>query len=612
MARKKSQKPGPGSVPEAAREQLQRFPEPVQQYLTDRAAGTVKDTSLDAILPGNEWAGVRGDLQRTGVASYRDQAGKEAMLVADFASDGKVMNIAAAVPRNPGKAYDFMQQIADFQDLLTSTSQGHNDAVDLFHKIYRNDGTTNNAINKLAALISPEGSFKVRSVRGQRGKAGDKVAEELQTALNWWKDNVNVRGEEAVITGDRGLTSFILRGVRLALIEGDHIARHVWPSKKINIPNLKPFSLPMNLQTFSARHIEIPSGLEGTNFEILYWAPPATFVQQLRNPQDENVAKILDKMLGSEVKSALIADGVYLLDPSLMIHIKNRGTGVETFGESIIEPTLSDIRYKRALDALEITTITNLINRMVIVKVGSDDHESVYHKQEVSAARLGLLQRLMRNVGPSSMVLWGGPDIEVVEVSAHNAILDLDERWRIAERRQLMSLGLPAVLMIGEGSDGKATGFSAALGVAAQLREIAYQYEQAMKGIAERISLENGYDEVDVIWEFNENLLVDQQAAADMILKMFDRGLASTQTAMEELGFDYDGERLRQETDVANGYKDEAFGPPKSVTSLKAVAGDEGGENNGGGAPPSTERTETDPRDKKERVTKKKKDEQPK
>jgi hypothetical protein len=206
---------------------------------------------------------------------------------------------------------------------------------------------------------------------------------------------------------------------------------------------------------------------------------------------------------------------------------------------------------------------------------------------------------MMRQVGPSSTVLWAGPDIDVVEVSAHNAILDLDDRYRIAERRLLMSLGVPAVLMVGEGGDGKAAGFAAALGVAAQLQEIQNQYAAALTALATRIATENGYDDIDLVWEWNENLLENKEAAANMILKIFNAGLLSTRTALEELGFDYDAETARQNEDVSNGFREEMFGPPKAqLTTNPSGAGGESG-----GRPPRTEQVNTDPRTNREAVT---------
>jgi hypothetical protein len=582
--------------PAATPDQIHDLPPEIRAWLTARAAnGVLGGTStLDQLLPGASNAAVRDALQKTGLAAYKDDNGQERFLAADLDADGNVMAVAAAIPRNTGKSVDFINEIEDFKEKLTATTTNRKDAIALFHKVYRADGTTANAIDKLAALAAPEGDFKVRSVKGQRGKAADKAAIELETALNWWKENVNSRGEEAVITGSRGITSFIRRGFRLQFIEGDHIARHVWPKKAIPIPNLKPFSLPMNLQTFSAQHIEPMEGLEGTDFELLYWVPPRQFVQQLQNPRDPNAKKFISKLVESKVLSALVRDGRYLLDPALLIHVKHRGTDVDTFGTSLIEPTLADIRYKRALDALELTVISNLMARLVILKVGSDKPESVYHRQEVTGKRLGLLQRIMRNVGPSSTILWGGPDIEVVEVSAHSALLDIVPRMQMAERRQLMSLGLPAVLMIGEGTDGKATGIAAALGVAAQLQEVQDEYAQALKSLAERISFENGYEEVDVVWEWRNNKLQDAEAAANLILKTFQMGLISTQTAAEELGYDYGAEEIRQANDVTKKYKEKPFGPPLATQGPNPL-GEGGGE---GGRPAKT--GEKDPREGKE------------
>ena len=577
-------------------EQLTDFPEEVRNYLKERAAGNHIPATLDTMLPGAEYASVRQQLETTGIGMVRSKDGKEHFLAVNRDATGKITEMAAAIPRNPGKSYDFLQQVTDFQDALTSTQQSRKDAVALFNKVYRAEGIINNAINKMAALVAPNGRFKVKSVRGQRGKGGDKVSIELETSLNWWKEHVNTRGLEAVITGARGVRSFVRRGARLALIEGDHIARHIWPTKKVDIPNLKPFTLPMNLQTFSAQNIEIPDGLEGTDFEVLYWVPPSTFIQTLRNPKDPELKKRLDKLIPAKVKSALLKDGKYLLDDTLMMHIKNRGTGTDTFGESVIESSLSDVRYKRALDALELTTITNLINRLVIIKVGSDNDKSVYHKAEVSTSRLGLLQRTMQNVGPSAMVLWAGPDIDVVEVSAHNAIMSLDDRYRIAERRILMAIGVPVVLLIGEGNDGKATGFAAALGVAAQLKELQDQYAGALVDLAERIADQNGYEEVEVVWEWTDNLLENKEAAAELILKMFQLGLVGTQTAMEELGFDHGAEAIRQAEDVSAGYKDQPFGPPPGAQTTNATG--TGGAS--GGRPTKEQNPKQDPRTGKE------------
>jgi len=106
----------------------------------------------------------------------------------------------------------------------------------LFHKVARAEGAVANAISKMAALVAVEGKFKVMSVRGERGRGNQQTLDDAERILNWWKDNVNTRAEDSVITGERGIKSFILQGARLLFIEGDHIARGVWTKKSTMIP----------------------------------------------------------------------------------------------------------------------------------------------------------------------------------------------------------------------------------------------------------------------------------------------------------------------------------------------------------------------------------------
>lgn len=572
------------------------LPTSVREFAARRTTDPTVAATLDNMFPGTENASLRSELEAGKTGVYRNAAGQETFISADLDSGGRVMAVAAAIPRNPGKSYDYLKEIEDFKSTVTTDRSTRIEAIALFHKIVRNEGIAANAVNKMAALVACEGSFKVTGVRGQRGKGADKVSAEYERVLNWWKDNVNANSETGVITGDRGITAFFAQGTRLALIEGDHMARHLWPTGPTTMPFGASYKLPMNLQSYSTQHIEIPEGLEGVNYEIYYWKPPRAFIQLLQSTTDKNLDKLLKKSISGKVRAALIKDGKYLLDPTLLIHIKHRGIGIENFGQSLLEPAMADFRYKRALDALEIVTITNLINRIVILKVGSDNPESAYHRQEVSASRLSLLQRIMRQAGPAATILWAGPDLSVEQVSAHDSILSLDDRYRIAERRILMALGVPSVLMIGEGGDGKAVGYAAALAMAAQLREIQNQYRKAMVDLAQMIAVENSIMDVEVSFEFHENLLDNKEAAAEMVLKLFQVGLLGTRTSLEELGFDPRQEASRQVEEVAAGYKEKVFGPPlQSLTTNPAGVG-----GSDGGRPTKEENPKADPRSNKE------------
>lgn len=564
------------------------LPEGVREFLeATKSASPTNPVSMQTVesIFGKD-SGIFRDLKDSGVAMMPNAKGKSVVLSAGFdGTTGDIIATAAAIPRSPGTSVSYLEEVADFSD----TGNDRSRLLDLYDQIYLREGIVNNAVNKAAALVATEGKFKVRYVKGRRGVSSDKQAEELQKLLEFWQENVNSRVEESAVKGDRGLKSFISQGVRMTLKQGDHFARANWDT--VDVPVLgKSYDLPMALQTYDGRTIEIPEGLEGTDIELFYWVPPREFIQTLQNPSDDNVKEYLDKLMPSEVQSELIANERYLLTPKFMIHIKHRGTATSNYGESMIEPAMNEIAYKRALQALDMVTIENLINRLVIIMVGSDDPESIYHAQAVSSSRMTMMSNMLRRVGPAATIVWPGPDIEIKEVGAYNSILEMDERYKQAEIRIRNALGVPSALLTGDSGDGKAAGWAAILGLAAELSEVRDQYKQVFRSLAEQIAVENGFEDVDVIWEFTQPLLVNKQQHVEMILSAHKAGVLSNPTVVSELGFDFAAEETNMAYDVEMGYRLSPFGPPPAFENNMNNDSGDGGE----GRPDSE--LNTDPR----------------
>lgn len=581
-----------------AEEFTSQLPEGLQKYIkradAARRDGRAPEGTSFSEMFGADADRIRNAMMKDGVATYKGEGGQDFVMAADIRGD-KVFNVAAAIPRTAGRAENFLQSVRDYSDSNLSRA----DRVRLFHQIARSEGLISNSINKQSALIASDGDFKVRRVKGVRGKGGDKMAEEFRTLLAWWKENLNARALDAVMTGARGVKSFILQGTRLALIEGSLVGRTIWRKVKVPVLGGQSFNLPMNIQMFSTAHIHIPEEIIGTGVELLYWKPPEEFVRKLTDSKDPNVKAVIQKLIEPKVLNELKNKKQYLLDPSLLIHIKHRGMGIEGFGQSLIEPAMSDIAMKRALQALDVTTIENLINRLVIVKVGSDNPESDYHNLEVANARLQLLQRMFQRVGPSATILWAGPDLDVIEVSAHQALANTEKRHDQADQRIVNAIGTPWALLTGQAPDGKSSGAAGTLGAGAQMIEVQDQFGNTLTTMAERIAAANKYEEVDCGWEFHDDLLSDKEVAANISLKFFQAGLYSTRTALEEVGQNYEAEEMRQHEDVKLGYKDEPFGPPKAALTTNPAGSDGGG--GGDGRPTNKERPgEKDPRKDKE------------
>src|SRR5690606_33326521 len=109
------------------------------------------------------------------------------------------------------------------------------------------------------------------------------------------------------------------------------------------------------------------------------------------------------------------------------------------------------------------------------------------------------------------------PDIDVVEVGAHESILDIDGRHEIAIERLLLSMGIPRALLDG----GNATGevWAGYEGLRETLRSLQNNWAACWVTMAERIAALNGYDDVELVYTASRSVLADQTAGADLALR---------------------------------------------------------------------------------------------
>lgn len=520
-----------------------------------------KFNKLDEIFPGKSLSDLRHNLLTNGITHYGDSK-----ISADFDLDGNVMAIAAAVPRRPVDSEQWLKtNVPDF----STFGGGSNDPgirkqrIDLFYKISRQEGIVNNAIKKTASLVSQDGSFKVRYAK--QGKRPQKtVTDELLQVLTFWQENVNSSDLQAVITGSRGIRQIVRRGSRQAMIEGDLFVRQMWENVDIPIRG-QSYSLPMLMQAIPSADIFVPKEL-GAGMELFYWKPSGDVIANIKS-KDPNIKKVMDKMLSSKVKAELIKNGMVLLDPALLTHIKHGGTDTDVFGQSMIEPALTDLAYSRSLKMLDFVTIGSLINRMLIIKIGDKDPTSDYHNLAVAQARVNTFRRLITgDVGPNMMIVWAGHDLEKLDVSAHDAILDTDGRHNLAKDGLKMALGVPDSVLLGSVEGGsRGAGWLGFIALSTVAEELRMEFAQVITQLGNRIAMENGFDQVDLTWEFNQSLLADKEANSKVMLQAFDRGLLSRRSTLEELDKNYDAERIRKEEELEIGDA-ELFSPPPVPT----------------------------------------------
>jgi len=536
----------------------------VQQTIRDNPEQVIrlsmKPPLLSEILPGDRYETIRNQIIATGSATR----GKATLYVQTRpAGDDHEIMAVASVSRDPGLTQDYIDSV---QDYTTLYRRSQDQKVKQLWQIYFNEGIINNAINKIAAILSGGGAFKVR--KAKRGRK-ERPQEILEAILYEWLINVNDTAEDSVITGSRGLQAVTHQAVRQALVEGDWFGRQLWVNHEV--PGYGKYSLPMNIQTISSGYMEPEKGLTDTasGMELFYWKPPRDFVEQLRRPANKETKDLLRKFVPKQLMTPLLKDGKVIMDPGLLLHIKSRGQDNNAFGESFITPALNALAYKKAIDSLDFVTIQNLINRLTIVMIGSDDPTSPYYKQDVAQYRAALMQQFFEDPGPNMTIVWAGHDVSVQDIGAHAKILELDDRHRIALDKVKVALGVPEALLTGATTDGKAAGWAANLGASSQLEELQNAFAKAWTKIGERIALENGFTNIDLVFEFDKSLLVDR--IEEMIQTRLDytAGLASISDTIESRGKDSNAVFLRmcfeKGLDPATTSWTEAFMPPQGL-----------------------------------------------
>ncbi len=531
--------------------------------------------TIEQLFAGEGNAGIRQSLVDNGVVRT---AKRELRVVSRERPDGQheIMSIGA-VSRDPGTTQALIDAIQDF---IPTSGRDRKSEMDQLWTIYKQEGIVSTGVNKYAALVSGAGRYKVR--RAKSGKK-QKAKETLQLVLDAWVRDVNNAPIDGVVTGSRGLKALTQQAVRQALVEGDWMGRTVWTQHQVGTEG--SFSLPMIIQTLSMRYIEAADTF-GTGVEGFYWKPEEALVRELEKPKDKNFGDLLKKFIPKDILSQLKKDKKAWLDPALLCHVKHRGVDFEPYGESLLKPAMFAIAYKRAVESLDLVSIQSLINRLLIVTVGSDDPESPFSDPSVSAARAALMQQFFEEAGPATTIVWQGADVSVIEVGAHAAVLDLSDRHRIGDSKIKIAIGVPDALLNGTSSDsggGKAAGWAAALAAGMGIEETRTRFEQTWTTIGERIAEENGFTDVEILFELSDGLLdrVEERNQARL-----DRTTGGTiKTWLSQIGLDPDAEYLQAckekgldpDDGSGNGATwEEAFAVPQGLA----------GQGAGGNAPP--------------------------
>lgn len=559
------------------------MPELVQRELTQPGRRLL----LQELFPGDEWDVVRKSILEKG--SYVHENGRRLHIATrKVGEDAHEVVAVAAVSRDPGRTQDYLDTIADFR---TTTGANRPRMIQQYWKIYETEGVANNAVNKYAALLSVGGRYKVRKAR--KGKQ-QKAVENAQIVLDFFSRRVNAPNLNGVATAARGLKALTEQGLRVVLVEGDYIGRMVWDEHEV--PGLSGrWSMPLTIQTLTMEQMEADSRLNGLG-EFWYWKPPAELLRLIRDPSPlpKELQQVIKRAFSGVIGKQLQTQDKALLDPALLIHAKHRGSDRSPYGESFLEPAKLGIRYLRAVTGTDQVSMESVVNRLMIVMVGSDDPNSPYSKSDVAQARTALMQSFFEEAGPSMTIVWQGNDVKVENVGAMESLLDLREQHKIGERKVTIALGIPSALLDGSAGDGRAAGWAAWLAASGQAEHLGSRFANIWTEVGERILEQNGFTDIEVVYEYDRTNLADQNEERTQTRNDYLTGALSIRTYLLAINRDPDAEFLQRcferGLDTGTTTWEEAFRPPQGLQGQS----DGGIQGQGPGKTPGEGRTPDD------------------
>jgi hypothetical protein len=284
-----------------------------------------------------------------------------------------------------------------------------------------------------------------------------------------------------------------------------------------------------------------------------------------------------------------------------LLHVTHRSSDRDVLGESFIEPAKEAIRYADAVNKTDMVSMESVINRLLIIMVGSSDPKSPYSKADVAVARQQLMASFFETAGPAMTIVWQGDDVKIEQVSALDNILDLNERHRIGERKITLSLGIPSALLDGTTTEGTSAGWASLIAASGMAEHLGSAFARIWTELGIRILQENGFTDIDIEYEYDRSNLVDKEQERNQNRNDYITGLLSIRSAIAATGRDPDAEFFQRCSerglDPTTTTWEVAFMPPQGLQGqgaptdanpdqLSAPAAPGGGGGGGKPAPP--------------------------
>ena len=443
--------------------------------------------------------------------------------------DGYV-HMAGVIPDNMKPGYTYLQ---DAQEYDTIENADRKQLIALSRKAVRYEGVVNSSIEALVEIPTLGGWFIYCE------------DEELEKILYYWAKNFGSIGDENAIETNEinvqkpgGIELFTLNMLWTMYRDGDAVITERWENVRVDEVGGKRRNLPVGYVEHDVASCEIPEIYYKMGREFIL-AEPDQKVSEVLGGEVSEVEKSVVEKIPESLKESYNQvdkyDGKVLLPPEFTTHFSRKTDNRSPWGVPYVVKAFSALAFKHRLRDLDIATVDGLIQRVWIVKVGHDDKDSPMHIPDNDRVLLAI--SMFKQLQANNFAVWGGSDLTTEEFgSSENNILSLQDRYKNADDDIRIALGVPKVLLTGEGS-GSSRDFSVYVKVIAQMERYQIMLKKWIDHKMRQIAVENGYKDQFPTFHWMMLKTQDQEKAKNVVTKAWENSLMGRRMTLNYLGF---------------------------------------------------------------------------
>lgn len=442
------------------------------------------------------------------------------------------------IPKESPTTLKYLENVRDYNDEQADIKK----QIKLANQIYRWEGVLTNAIDVLTEFAVTD-----MSVKGLEGNSKE--------LIDFWLREMNRNAENV----GKGVFAFNSQVALEWFVSGNPFIFKRWgtvssPHKaekglKLKAPEAMLILNPMN--------IEIPEESVAFGGKIIKFKPSGVVLELLQKAQGgqeltEEERLIIDS-IPDEFKGEIEEDSI-ILPLENISHLKRKSRNYLPWGVPYLTRCFKAVAKKKKLEALDESTTEGLINMITIFRIGDPKNEKTW-----SPARIAAFANLIQNPSTSLTLAWAY-DVDVITAGPDGSVLNFDNKYSQADKDILESLGVPIRILTGEVRGDIFVPLAALMERLDDFRRNLEEFMiETIVEILEKNKLPYDRNKLEIKWKNSK--LKNAKEMRELVLTMYDRGLMSKETAIEESGQDFDIERERIESEKADGL-DKLFMPP--------------------------------------------------